>query len=558
MPAKFKLLSKVYIFFSYLINLNTTGHQTRKDLENESPVKGEDQSFDLSRSESCINNAHNAAKRLGLNLEMLFRAADIESKGCVYVEEFRMFLSKLKLGLSPAEITKLLHMFDEDWTGSIKRDDYLLCLVAYGVNSEKPNDKVRNLSQESLLKFARILVDKRFSSEDAFKNIDVKKTGGFTAEQLSDFYKKITPGVSKKDRAALFFTMDFEQTGLIQKSKFIDLIEKATRVVNEKLSETDRGFSGSGSTVLASGSTQGTNPNEKNKFLAIIDKFEKKINGPFTKLLESLVVANKNPESGINFKQTKEAIETFGDFLTYEEKFLIFRNLDLNKNGNICFEDLVDCFVEFKKKDSNYEFFIINLAKNLQALNLQTEAYFNENDINVDSKMDVEEFIKKFSKIMNIFKEETKKIFECIVINKKKKILCGYELINLINSYRHDVEAASKAKPTKKDDMGQDDEERVGDQGTSMVLSPNLSKTKTLGTMKTLKDSQLKESELKKSPTKVQAKQLEDDDKKFNKLIDILKPKLEKNDFFEIDGKKYDTIFNNYLACLKRFYLFFN
>lgn len=498
------------------------------------------------KNKDCIYRAFKSAQRLGLSLEMLFRAADVECKGCVYVEEFRIFLNKLKLGLTQAEINKILHMFDEEWTGSIKRDDYLLCLAAYGVNSEKPNDKVRNLSQESLMKFARILIDKRFSSEDAFKTIDVKKSGSFTPEQLSEFYKKQMPGVSKKERAALFFTMDLEQRGKIEKSNFIDLIEKATKVLNDRMNDTDRGFSGNGS--LTSTFDKGSNVpnNDKGKFLSIVDKFEKKINGPFTKLLESLVLGNKNPETGINFKHVQETIGTFGDFFSYEEKFIIFKNLDVNKNGNICFEDLVETFVEFKKKDSNYEFFIMNFAKNLQALHIQTEAYLSENGIGADSKMDSEEFCTKISGLINLYKEDTKRLFETIVKSKKKNIF-GYELINLLNSYRFDVDAKNIAKPTKKDEMLEEEEIQKGDERMGFMdefthSKTNLSKTKTLKENPTLT----------KTMTKTQMKQFDEDDKKFNKLIEILKPKFEKDDHFELDGKKMDTIFNNYLSCLKK------
>jgi len=477
---------------------------------------------------------------------MLFRAADSESKGCIFVEEFRLFLNKLKLGLSQAEINKLLHMFDEEWTGSIKRDDYLLCLAAYGVNSEKPNDKIRNLSHESLLRFARALIDKRYSSEDAFKNIDVKKTGAITSEMLSDFYKKTTPGVSKKERAALFFTMDLEQTGHIEKSRFIDLIEKATKVIHDKMNEnTSGGFSTSMTATGGSNINERQGSNDKTKYLVIIDKFEKKINGPYTKLLESLVLSNKNPETGINFKQVTDSLSTFGDFLSFDEKFLIFRNLDINKNGNICFEDLIETFVEFKKPDSNYEFFIINLAKNLQALNVHTEAYLNENGITVDTRLDVEEFSKSFAGIINLFKEDCIKVFEAIVKGKKK--IYGHEIINLINGYRSDVEERNVAKPTKKDDIGEEEEVGAGDQAmSSQIMSPS----KTLAPGKTLTESAtLKKSQVQ---SKSKLKQLDDDDKKFNKLIDVLKPTLENEDFFELDGKKMQTIFTNYLACLKK------
>ena len=47
-------------------------------------------------------------KRLGLNLEMLFRAADSERKNLILLDEFRIFLGKIKLNLSEPEINKII------------------------------------------------------------------------------------------------------------------------------------------------------------------------------------------------------------------------------------------------------------------------------------------------------------------------------------------------------------------------------------------------------------------------------------------------------------------
>jgi hypothetical protein len=117
----------------------------------------------------------------------------------------------------------------------------------------------------------------------------------------------------------------------------------------------------------------------------------------------------------------------------------------------------------------------------------------------------------------------------------------------LINGYRSDVEERNVAKPTKKDDIGEEEEVGAGDQAmSSQIMSPS----KTLAPGKTLTESAtLKKSQVQ---SKSKLKQLDDDDKKFNKLIDVLKPTLENEDFFELDGKKMQTIFTNYLACLKK------
>lgn len=40
----------------------------------------------------------------------------------------------------------------------------------------------------------------------------------------------------------------------------------------------------------------------------------------------------------------------------------------------------------------------------------------------------------------------------------------------------------------------------------------------------------------------------------FNKLLDKLKPQFEDKDFFQNEGKTYQTILNDPIACLKKYY----
>ena len=61
---------------------------------------------------------------LGLTPEMLFRAADKEYTGALLLDDFRNFLLKLKLGLSPAQISRILFLCNEDCSGIIRREDY--------------------------------------------------------------------------------------------------------------------------------------------------------------------------------------------------------------------------------------------------------------------------------------------------------------------------------------------------------------------------------------------------------------------------------------------------
>lgn len=80
--------------------------------------------------------AKEAAEKLGLSLEMIFRAADEQSQGTILLEDLKLFLKKAKFKLAPAQMSRFLFLVDEDCSGSIARSDYYLTLAAYGVNTE--------------------------------------------------------------------------------------------------------------------------------------------------------------------------------------------------------------------------------------------------------------------------------------------------------------------------------------------------------------------------------------------------------------------------------------
>ena len=65
-----------------------------------------------------------SAQRLGLTLEMLFRAVDKKRNNFILLDEFRIFVSKLKLNLNADEINKLVQIFDDDCTETLKKESY--------------------------------------------------------------------------------------------------------------------------------------------------------------------------------------------------------------------------------------------------------------------------------------------------------------------------------------------------------------------------------------------------------------------------------------------------
>lgn len=61
-------------------------------------------------------------KRLGLSPEMLFRASDLEGTGSIKVEDFRLFMSRVRLGLNQSQVTLIVRILDEDCSGIVNKE----------------------------------------------------------------------------------------------------------------------------------------------------------------------------------------------------------------------------------------------------------------------------------------------------------------------------------------------------------------------------------------------------------------------------------------------------
>ena len=56
-------------------------------------------------------------------------------------------------------------------------------------------------------------MDKRISDDAAFRAIDKNNRGFFVSNDLSDYYKVLNPRISRKERTALYYYIDYEEKG---------------------------------------------------------------------------------------------------------------------------------------------------------------------------------------------------------------------------------------------------------------------------------------------------------------------------------------------------------
>jgi hypothetical protein len=96
----------------------------------------------VNTNQSVMIKAAEAAQKINFSLEMIYRAADIKGTGMVYLEDFKLFLKKIRLPLAASHqarlslLTRFLYLIDEDCLGVLRKEDFQTTLAAYGVATE--------------------------------------------------------------------------------------------------------------------------------------------------------------------------------------------------------------------------------------------------------------------------------------------------------------------------------------------------------------------------------------------------------------------------------------
>ena len=100
--------------------------------------------------EQVMSQFLKAVQKKGFNLEMLYRAADVEKSGNITVSDFKIFLDKIKQGLPKAKLSRVMYILDENCSGNITEKEFKNTLDAYEVGTEKSKNETGSFDQKVL------------------------------------------------------------------------------------------------------------------------------------------------------------------------------------------------------------------------------------------------------------------------------------------------------------------------------------------------------------------------------------------------------------------------
>lgn len=213
------------------------------EMENDVSLKKEQKEIEMATLKGKVEVMAifiKGIRKIGITPESVFRIADSNYKTYVESDYFREVLSKMKLGLTPKEISCLIFIFDEACSGFITREDYANSLHAYRAGAESSNQQY---VQECVFRLSQMLHQDKVNLVKFYEEMEGKSKSKVGSKKVIDLnlfedqLKKTYPAkVTDREIVAAFNAIDLESEGYLEKSNFLYCV---TSCINKLLSGED-------------------------------------------------------------------------------------------------------------------------------------------------------------------------------------------------------------------------------------------------------------------------------------------------------------------------------
>jgi Ca2+-binding EF-hand superfamily protein len=383
--------------------------------------------------EQIMRQVQGAVKHRNLTMEQLYRAADTDSDGVLTCDELTQFINKLKLGLTPAQITRLMLILDEDYSGRIEQTEFYNALAAYRVATEHHRNSARTFEQEVLVKFVEVLEHRTIDPDEIFNLCDVNSDGSISTDELKVFVTGLNIGFQNKEVHALMKILDADSSGKVTREEYSKHINKGTAVfkIESAMAGTSAGApqaSSNRKTAFVEG------PKLKEEVKAIIKKMDS----------TGLAIADAFERLEAD-RQGKLTIASFTRFLnkwypnlSRDDVITLIANVDLDRNSLLDLAELAN-FISIYSTSSNKP----NLKQTIRAMavvvqrqSVSTSAFFSRH--HVPSELNLNDFNSHVAQLFNLSREQTQQVFASLDLSRQNLVMLQ-DLVGVMNSYRTDT-----------------------------------------------------------------------------------------------------------------------
>lgn len=384
--------------------------------------------------ELLMKQVQNEMRKKNLTMEEAFRAADEDCDGVVTCEELLKFFGRLKLGLTQAQVSRLLLILDEDFSGKIDRQEFYNALSAYETGVENHRSSQHTFEQETLMKVSQILEKRKIEPVEMFNLCDTDNSGIISLKELESSFEKLNMNLQRKEIFALMKILDKDRSGSLNKEEFLKIMQKGAQAF-----KIEAAISGTRSSVMFK--PQG--PAKKQEAMqvdeevkAIVEKMEK---GQHS-LPEVLERVDDKQQGKVTINAFISAIKKYFPDLNKDEIMKLVGAFDIDKNSLIDISEVHQVLLVYSNQQLTFKQLLYKCALVVMTAQVPTSQYFTKQGIQINSQMTFEEFSETCETFFALNKEDSETLFKTLDINNEKKVEITH-LITGIQNHRTDFYA---------------------------------------------------------------------------------------------------------------------
>lgn len=382
-------------------------------------------------NDSVIKQVVYALKKRSLTLEECFRAADSNFDGFVSCSEFSQFLSKLKLGISPSIISKLMYILDEDLSGKLEVNEFYNCLAAYKAASENHRNNSRSYEQEILVRFMGIINRRNIDPADIFNMCDTSNDGIITLKELEKFFLGMNVGFQEKEIRSLMAVLDVDNSGEISKDEFfkhMNIGYQAFEIEQFKATKSEM--------PIETKKTNAWTTNDKNNTkVEWVQNTVAKMESRGLSAAECFEFIETNKEGKVSLANCYRHLAKSFSHLTRDEILRLLTFIDSDKDSIIDISEIQDFLSVYSSNKLSVKQMFSRMAIQIQNDNCPTMAYFSKNG--ATGTMDLNTFTTHMTKIFKFDLIQCEQLFMSLDLDKQGAVSVKY-LAGVIQSYRND------------------------------------------------------------------------------------------------------------------------
>lgn len=380
-------------------------------------------------NETIMKQVTAAAKARNLTLEQCYRAADSNGDGLVGSEELLHFLTQMKLGLTSAQISRLMLILDEDCSGQIEQQEFYDALSAYQVASEHQRAGTRSYAQETLIKFVSVLTARGISPEELFNLCDTGGDGTIDIGELQRFVSGLKMGFKEKEVHALMILLDADRTNTLTMEEFTKHMDRGQQAYKLQSAMSGSPAKRKVNTWVQSEESQGND-----EIKAIVRKMESKgvaLSDAFDKL-------DTDKKGRVTMAGLSRFMNTWFPQLTKEEILRISMSLDLDKDAMLDAGELQQFLAMYSQSSKpSLRSTLAQMAQIVQKKKVTIAGFVSKSGIVGD--LSKEEFTAKVASAFGVSADQAALVATSLDM-KSTDVISARDFISVLKTYRTDGE----------------------------------------------------------------------------------------------------------------------